>query len=349
MRKIGRWHVAIVLTVLMAVGLWACGGGGDSDSDSGNNTSGPTNTVDAGTVDEIISDLDDLGIGCSAGGASLTSSGIVGTLRALGEKASEKVRTGFEERRMLDAMGVLEPQEPLVLEDTCPGSDGQITIQISVDDETGEFNGTVAIVNFCIENDASEQATIVGGLSFNGQMVTDSEGMLTSLTFNASTTSPVAITSTTGDSASIILSGFTFTLTQATDGSGSISVAWTALDVDIVDGGESEFIDTDNVAIGVAVDAAGAVTITLQGQITTNDGSLIISTPTPITVDASGNITGGVIQIDGAEGTGIQITYTGTGYIFTVTADTDGDGSYDDYNEDVDCTELGDDLSDTTL
>ena len=72
MRKIGRWHVAIVLTVLMAVGLWACGGGGDSDSDSGNNNSGPTNTVDAGTVDEIISDLDDLGIGCSAGGASLS-------------------------------------------------------------------------------------------------------------------------------------------------------------------------------------------------------------------------------------------------------------------------------------
>jgi hypothetical protein len=125
-----------------------------------------------------------------------------------------------------------------------------------------------------------------------------------------------------------------------------VSLCWTSLDVDITDGTDSESINTDDVCINVNVSSAGAITVTVAATIATADGTLVVSTPTPITLDSDGNITGGVLQIDGANDTAVQITYSGTGYIFTVQADTDGDGAYDDYDEEMDCTELGNDIGD---
>ena len=69
---------------------------------------------------------------------------------------------------------------------------------------------------------------------------------------------------------------------------------------------------------------------------TNNDGTL--------TVEPGNTVT--VTYRDQLDSVGNTVDRTDTG---TVDADTDGDGSYDDYNENVDCTELGDDLSDTTL
>ncbi len=345
MKKRGRWFVPMVLTLMAAAWILSCGGGGDGDSSSGPApAAGPTNTVDAATIDDIMQQVNDMGMGCSTDGSAARYSTIIDTLEALTREAAEKISEDFRARRAAGVSAATE-DESLVVPSDCVGSTGEMRIDITYDDETFVFNGTLAFTDFCTDVDGVGEVDVAGGATFNGQLGYDSSDELNSITLNASTTSPIVATAT-DFSASVSVTGLAFSLSEQPDGSMALSLCWTSLDVNITDGPDSASIDADNVCINVAVTSTGAITVTVTATITTDDGTLDVSTPTPITLDSSGNITGGVLRIDGANNTAAQITYAGSGYAFDVQADTDGDGEFDDYDEEMDCTELGNDIGD---
>jgi hypothetical protein len=284
--------------------------------------------------------VDDLGIGCSTDGSASRFSATLDRLEALTYETANQITGTYHARRAVVAL------DPIVVPSDCPGSMGEMRINITFDEDTGAFSGTLAFTNFCMVVDqVGENLNVAGGAAFSGTLGFDSSDNLTSITLNANTTS--TIVATAGDfSASVSFTGLAFSMSQQSDGSMSLSLCWASLDIDITDGTDSESIDTDNVCIDVRVSSTGAITATVAATVTTSDGSLVVSTPTPITMDSSGNIIGGILLISGADNTVVQITYSGTGYVFTIQADTDGDGVYDDYNEEMDCTELGNDLGD---
>jgi hypothetical protein len=346
MKKSGRWFVPAVLILFAVALVFACGGGGDDD-DSGppDPPSGPTNTIDTATIDDLMQRVNDMGIGCTTDGSALRFSTTIDTLEALAQETVNKVSGAYRARQTDGISAVAVELDPIILNSTCPGSTGQMRIDVTYDDETGAFSGTLAFTEFCLYVEEIGEVNVAGGATFSGQIGFDSEENLNSITLNAGTTSPIVVTSGE-DSASVTVTGLSFSFSEASDGSLALSLCWTSLDIDITDGADSESIDTDDVCISVTVTSEGAITVDISATITTDDGSLGVSTPTPFTVDSSGNITGGVLQIDGADDTAVQIGYAGSGYAFTVQADTDGDGEYDDYSEEMDCTELGDDILD---
>ncbi len=345
MKKRGRWFVPTVLILLTVAWILSCGGGGDDDSPNvPTPPSGPTNTIDAATVDDIMQQVNDMGIGCTTDGGASRVASTIDTLEALIKETANEIKGDYRARQA-DGVSAASVDESLVIPSDCVGSTGEMRIDITYDDETFAFNGTLAFTDYCTDVDGVGEVDVAGGATFNGQLGYDSSDELNSITLNGSTTSPIVATAT-DFSASVSVTGLAFSLSEQPDGSMALSLCWTSLDVDITDGADSESIDTDNVCINVAVTSAGAITVTVTATITTDDGSLVVSTPTPITLDSSGNITGGVLRIDGANNTAVQITYAGSGYAFNVQADTDGDGEYDDYDEEMDCTELGNDLGD---
>jgi hypothetical protein len=232
--------------------------------------------------------------------------------------------------------------DSMIINSTCPGSTGQMRIDVTSDDETGAHSATLEFTDFCYSEEEIGEVNVAGGATFSGQRGFDSEDNPNSITLNAGTTSPIVVTSA-DFSAGVGFSELTFSQSEASDGSKTLELCWTSLDIDVQQGDDSESIDTDNSCINVSVSNAGAAAVTGSGTITTDDGSLDVSTPTPFTVDSGGNITGGVLQIDGADNTGLQII-AGSGCAFSVQADLDGDGEYDDYSEEMDCEELCSDI-----
>lgn len=342
MQKRGNWFVPTVLILLAAAWIFSCGGGGDDDSSGG--PSGPTNTIDTATIDDIMKQVNDLGIGCTTDGSAARFSATLDTLEALTRKTANKIKGDYRARQAGGISAAVE-DESLVVPSDCIGSTGEMRIDITYDDETFAFSGTLAFSDFCTDVDEIGEVDVAGGATFSGQLGFDSSDDLNSITLSASTTSPIVATAA-DFSASVSLTGLAFSFNEQPDGSGTISLCWTSLDVDITDGDDSESIDTDDVCINVSVSSTGAISVTISATVTTADGTLVISTPTPITLDSSGDITGGILQISGADNTAVQITYAGSGYAFDVQADTDGDGEYDDYDEEMDCTELGNDIGD---
>lgn len=345
MQKRGRWFVPTVMILLAAAWILSCGGGGGDGDSSSAPPSGPTNTIDTATIDDIMQQVDDLGIGCTADGSASRFSGTLDTMAALTEETANKI-TGNYRARQAEGISAASVEDSIVVPSDCPGSTGEMRIDITYDDVTFAFSGTLAFTDFCmVVDEIGEEVNVTGGATFSGQLGFDSSDNLNSITLNASTTSPIVATA--GDfSVSVAVTGLSFSFSTQSDGSGAMNLCWTSLDVDITDGLDSESIDTDNVCINVSITSTGAISITISATITTADGTLVVSTPTPITLDSSGNITGGILQIDGANSTAVQITYSGSGYVFTIQADTDGDGAYDDYDEEMDCTELGNDIGD---
>jgi hypothetical protein len=346
MKSRGRGGVFLISILLAAAWILSCGGGSDGDGDSSSappSTSGPTNAIEADTVDDIMQQVDELGIGCTTNGSASRFPARRDTLEALTDETVNQI-TGAYYARRTDA--VLTAMDPIVVSSDCPGSTGEMRIDILFDDETGAFNGTLAFTNFCLAVDEiNEQVNVAGGIAFNGTLGFDSADNLTSITLNANTTS--TIVATAGEfSARVRFTGLAFSMSQQADGSMTLSLCWTSLDVDITDGTDSESIDADNVCLDMSISSTGAIAVTVTATITSSEGTLDVSTPTAISIDSNGNITGGVLQIDGANNTVVQITYSGFGYVFSVQADTDGDGNFDDYNEEMDCTELGNDISD---
>ena len=344
MHKRGRWLVPMVSILLAAAWILSCGGGSDGDSPPAP-PSGPTNTIDTATIDDIMKKVNDLGIGCTTDGGAARYSAAINTLETLTRETANKIAGTYKARRTDGISTAVVSMDPIIIDSTCPGSTGQLQIDITYNDETYAFNGTLAFTDFCLDVDGIGDVDVAGGATFSGQLGFDSSDELNSITLNASTTSPIVATAT-DLSVSVSLVGLAFSFNEQPDGSVAVSLCWTSLDVDITDGTDSESIESDNVCISVSVTSAGAITVNISGTFSNDEGSLAVSTPTPITLDAGGNITGGVLQIDGANNTAVQITYAGSGYALDVQADTDGDGEYDDYDEEMDCTELGNDIGD---
>ena len=90
----------------------------------------------------------------------------------------------------------------------------------------------------------------------------------------------------------------------------------------------------------VVTDTGTETTLTVEGTyIDSNEGSVDISTPTAVTINDQGEVTSGVIIVDGADGTRVKIEASG-GNLFDIQADTDGDGIYDYLPGTMDCSAL---------
>jgi hypothetical protein len=344
MKECGRWFVPAVLILLTVACIFSCGSGGDGDSDPQGPPPGPSYTIDAETIDDLLQRVNDMGIGCTIDGSGSRFSTTLDTLEALLPETVDKVSGAYRALKTNGISAAAVDLDPIIVGSTCPGSTGQMRIDVSHDDETDAYNGTLVFTDFCFSGEEIGEITVAGGATFSGELDFDSEGKLNSMNLTAGTTSPIIVTST-DLRAGVGFTGLSISMGEGSGGGMTLGVCWAGLDIDIQKGDDSESIDTNNVCINVSAPGAGGVTVTGSGRITTDDGSLDVSTPTPFTVDSGGNISGGVLQIDGADNTGVQII-AGTGCAFSVLADLDGDGEYDDYSQEMDCAELCSDIRD---
>lgn len=325
------WFATIAL---ITIGLWACGGGGGGDSDGGGGTVAPSATIDSESVEDIMLSVSDIMPGCEMEGSVPASAAAVRSLTALAEQIGDTVQGRY----------VAQQERGVPSTDTetiTGGCGGTLDLSLTTDDaDPYNISGGLDFTGFCIDIGGTE-ATINGGADFSAEAVSDSEGDLVSLTITAGTTGS-GITLTSDDiSGSLAINNLVISMIPSGD-CFDLSMTLASTTVSMTESDATETITIRNLALTVSgCDGGGSASVGFT--IDTSDGTLMISTPTPMAMDDLGQITGGVLLIQGGGGTSIRVTHDdGTVYGFVVEADTDGNGSYSDpgdYRGAMDCTD----------
>jgi hypothetical protein len=364
MMKKSLYVLVAVLSVFgLVVWLSACGGGGSggsggsSSGDDGGGggttptTTGPTYQLDEEGVQAALEYVADLGIGCDfeSGGEVSTA---VRNVSEVGAEMADQIVGRFlaarSARNMDRALLGEDPVNETINEaGPCGGAlTGQIVDTGSTLDIDLDFD------NVCIElgdmdgDGLPDEVTIDGSLNFGGSYV-ESGGDLSSISISGGTGAGGIDIDVAGESASIILTGFNFIATGLDVECGaslSLDIDYFSLTLPV--DGSTETLTVEDLAVvatTVPLGSAGCgATVDAEATITTDEGTLDISTPTAITVDGDGDVESGEILLEGAGGTSVSITYAGTTtepYVFTVAADTDGDGTAAEVGS-MDCSDL---------
>ncbi len=156
--------------------LAACGsgsGGGGSSSSNGSNTLDYTGIASQAAV--TASNADELSAGAilnTGAGASASLVGVTGHETSAPAKA-RSVTASMAVKRALgrldhtagSALAGAMVTVSDVMPGTCPGNPGSASYNISVDDVTGDFSGTISFQGYCDDGD-----TLTGGASFSGNI-----------------------------------------------------------------------------------------------------------------------------------------------------------------------------------
>ena len=193
---------------------------------------------------------------------------------------------------------------------------GSLTANISVDDVTGHFSGTVSYSNYCESGSTINGSTNFSGtFNLSGGYIAQYTATLNSLTVQAC-----------GESGTT--SG---TVSMAFNGSTTVTLN---IELLIADNSTGKVYWINNLQYTI-VAGAGYTDVSVSGKFYDPDyGYVTLSTSTPLRIyDGYYWPTSGVLNLTGATGiaggsTTATFTATPTGY--TITADTDGDG-VDDY------------------
>ena len=198
---------------------------------------------------------------------------------------------------------------------------GDFDFEISVDETTGDFNGSFNFNDYCEDGD-----TINGSVSFYGQVDISTDELLKfTFSFNSlSFTSGSDSFTLNGNIAwDVTVSPITITMTMLLRDNSANKVYWV----------QSYTIEL--------TEETGYVDIDVSGRFYHPDyGYVTISTPTPLRInDGDDYPFQGILVVEGEDGTAGGPTRARLTVIdnseYQVEADTDGDGFYDDYDSGV--------------
>jgi hypothetical protein len=313
-QALGPLFVALSATLMLA----ACGGGGSgggNPSYSGITTQATITTENAQEIavgayeggqagQVLVSPL-------SSGAAPMADSSRLLTFAAMTRDLAQSIRPAVR------GSGVT-PQAIVTVTDSIPGTcgDGHADINISVNDATGAFSGTLVFVAYC-----DEGTVLDGTTAFSGQVNT-----------------------TTGDVVRFTLSYQSLTMTETASGAsatliGSISLEVSAdtltltqtMDMVLIDNVSGKTYWVNNYRLSMSADAGGAyVDLSISGRFYDPDrGYVEIVTDVPLHILAgASDPSSGVLVFLGAGNTSARLTVNGGGS-FLIEADADGNGTYE--------------------
>ena len=305
----------LVILAISCLATFGCGGGGGGDGVSTIQYTGATTQA---VVDD--SNADDLTKGAYAGGTSgmmglgaVSQSGVTDLPRYL--NLARTLKDAIIQVDVNAPAGIVESGAIIQESDSFTGdcSTGPASYVININDQTGEFTGSLTFDGYC-----SEGVTLTGSASFAGNY-DDVNGEFLVFT--------VSITSLTVSSG-----GDSFTT------SGDISFNFQTSPVTVTanlllrDNTTGEVSWANNYSI-TTVEGLNYEDINFSGTFYHSDyGFVDVSTTTPFRI-YDGDIwpSQGVLEVSGAGGTQARLT-ADIPFSYRVEVDTDGDGSFDDYD-----------------
>lgn len=309
--------------MVLTIGLVACsgGGGGDGGSGSGNGPN-PVNYTGATTQAAVTNpNGDDLSAGAARGAGAGSSTSLVGVSAEIDSPV--KLRSAAASRALKRALGRMDysaqsanqlagamVSDSGTLSGTCGGS---AAYDLTVDDVTGNFNGTVNYSGYCDDADV-----LTGSASFSGNIDVNT------IEFNSIYLSTPAMRITSGGDTFIVTGSFSFTNITA----GSESLLMT-LNIGDASGTvfrvenfqcmafyDSPMLGTDGIRI-----LSGRFYHPVHGYVdvvTTSD--FLINSDYPYS---------GVLVVTGSNGSKAELTANSDAQTFAVRVDADGIGGYD--------------------
>ncbi|MBI3569494.1 MAG: hypothetical protein HY082_00060 [Gammaproteobacteria bacterium] len=319
-RLLGGMFLALLLTACGSGG----GGGGGGSSSSGSNTLSYTGITSQAAV--TASNADDLSAGAvlDAGtGASVSLAGVVGNETS----PPAKVRSVTVSTALKRALGRLDHTASsgtvagamVTVTDTLPGTcavnPGTASFNMTADDVTGDFSGTISFNGYCDDGD-----TLTGEASFSGRIdpVIDE--------FTALNLSTSSLTVVSGADNFTIAGSLAFT--AMTSVSENLSMT-----LDIRDGtGKMYRIENFLCALAYNSPSSGTDSVrVVSGRFYHPDHGYVdvASTSDFLFTGASDYPYAGVLVVTGRGGSKAILTAHSDAQTFEVKADTDGNGAYE--------------------
>jgi hypothetical protein len=329
-------------------------GDGSDSGDSGDSGNGgdTTGDIDAAKVDQMMQMINDLGIGCTIAGDASALTSARYCLNALSLEVVDKIKQ-VQSSRQSNIVSALAVPLSYEFSGNCVESpQGALIVigQLELEDPPNATRGTAEFDNYCLVGEDGSEVVITGSAAFDGQIGIEffsEEIKINSADLNISPvpSSPIVVTSADSSATVSNFTGLKVDYSRASDDSETFDLSWDLLDIEVQKDGEApQSARLENFSIDLDKAADNSATLSVNGASTAADGSLDIRTLTPFVLDTNGNLSDGLLQIDGADNSAVQITPEGNGYRLDVLADTDGDGEFDDYSAVLDCSELGNQL-----
>jgi hypothetical protein len=338
-KKIALVSILGILAALLAIVPLSCDGdGGEESSSSGDGGGGgggttPTQPAEQAALNEENVDYSlqfivDNVSGCSFGAAATARQNKWRTIVDLSLELNDRITSASISRQSHIEATETETEE---IEGGCGGD---ITVSITSDDVTGEVSGSISFNDFCEDVDES-QFNIGGYLEFSGKIDTETD----ELTELSGSTGIDGITLQQEEDSYT----FGFQSVVITIEEDSISATADSIFLREVSDGEVKEYRVENIAFEGS-EGDTTTTITASGQfIHPDEGAISFSTLQPIIVSDEEVILSGQVEIEGSDGTSAVLTVTDDN-VFQIQADTDGDGEYDYFPDNLDCSEFDLDL-----
>lgn len=320
MKKNSFIFMGLFFIGFISIIAFSCGGG---DDESQSKSSTPA-TLDEENVDNTLDYIVETIPGCTQGGTAGVNQALLSFVSTMKQTMHNQIQLSYAPKQNQPAA---EEQPPIVLEGTCGGT---ITITITGDETTGEISGSILFEDYC--QGVEEEGTVVinGEVVFSGT-IDPVTGDITQL---SGSSTGITVTVTEGDEESSMTIAFNGTLTI-----GEETIILNLPSFTFID--QTRGIEISLQDFSVTITQVGtSYEIVVSGTlIVTGQGSVQFTTDGPILITEAGEVTEGSITVIGANNTKMQITFLANG-IVAVQADTDGDGTYDYFPEDLDCSEL---------
>ena len=309
-----------LLVALSAIIPLSCGGNGDDSETTPTPLAEPA-TLNQKNVDDVLEFIAENVSGCSLG-ATATK-----TQYTFEPFVDLTLHMGNQLKSVSRQVYANATQTTMEFEGACGGT---ATVSLTSDEETGSVSGSLSFDNFCQDVDESE-FLISGDLTFSG-LIDTSTGDITQL---SGSTGPEGITLQLDENS------YTIGIENASIGIGEDTITATvgSFYIKTASDGEVKEYRVDNLSFQ-ATEVDNTTEITASGQFTHPDeGMVSFSTPQPITISDDDKIVSGQLEVTGANNTKALLTVIDSN-IFEVQVDTDGDGVYDYFPDNLDCSEF---------
>lgn len=313
-----------ILAALLAITHPSCGGG-----DNGGGTSPtqqtPQATLNMENVDDSLEYIAENVSGCSFGDTAKTQNKWK-PIVDLSLEVSDQVKSMSISQQVGAKATETETEE---FDGSCGGT---IEVSLTSDDETGDLSGSLSFDNFC-QDVSDSQSRINGYLEFSGKIDTETDELIQL----GGSTEPEGITlEQDGDCYILAIQNANLDIEGDTTTATLDSFFYMPCS-------EVKKYRVENLTAQVT-DEGTTTEITASGQfIHPEEGAVNFRTLQPIIISDDEEILSGQVEITGAGNTRALLTASGDN-VFEVQADTDGDGVYDYFPDNLDCSEFDLDL-----
>ena len=362
MKKFKFMLVGLVIVAILPGIYISCGGDGGGSSET---PIAEPAVLTEETVDKTVQMIDDVVPFCSMGPSPASMTASLYALVAIAQDISDQTVLINISKDKAGAAAETMAEEETLIEGDCGGE-----IIMRVDQGETTISGNILINNYCANLDDETQIKANGAAELSGSTQTLSNG---DQKIRLELNTPTPITIQLGeDDLSISITEAVLSMTQGTD---AASLSLTLSEAVLAHGTDSYTLGNVSIAVSmtdddvqekltITVDSMELEENTSQGSVThqlrnvnisltsgatqstmsisgtysnSQEGSVTIATPVPITVNDAGEIVSGKIVASGAQGTKVSIEASG-GNLFEIEADTNGDGVYDYQPGTMDCS-----------